>query len=145
MVKAGIIKRIFNNISECVILILDGNFFQSINDVILIFAYVSPENSPFYAENDSNGIENLNINLEKIVTKYPEAHLFLVGDLNSRIKDFLDYVPDDDVSFIFGDNIAYPNDEFSLSRKTKDMQYNRFGLSLIDLCCTYGMHTLNGV
>ena len=43
LVKAGIIKRIFNNISECVILILDGNFFQSINDVILIFAYVLPE------------------------------------------------------------------------------------------------------
>ena len=75
LVKAGIIKRIFNNISECVILILDGNFFQSIKDVILIFAYVSPENSPFYAENDSNGIENLNIILEKIVTNYPEAHL----------------------------------------------------------------------
>ena len=55
----------------------------------------------------------------------------------------MDYVPDNDVSFIFEDNIA-PNDEFGLSRKTKDMQYNRFGLSLIELCCTYGMHTLNG-
>lgn len=144
LVKDGILKRIFNNFSECVILILDGNFFQAINDVILLFAYVSPENSPFYAENDNNGIENLNINLEKVVTKYPEAHLLLAGDLNSRITDFFDYVPDDDVSCIFGDNIAYPNDEFSLSRKTKDMQYNRFGLSLIELCCTYGIHTLNG-
>ena len=61
--------------------------------------HVSPENSPFYAENDRNGIENLNINLEKVVTKYPEANLFLAGDLNSRIKDSFDYVPDDDVSF----------------------------------------------
>ena len=24
------------------------------------------------------------------------------------------------------------------------MQYNRFGLSLIELCCTYGIHDLNG-
>ena len=35
MIKAGIIKRIFNNISECVILILDGNLFQSINGRVL--------------------------------------------------------------------------------------------------------------
>ena len=25
-----------------------------------------------------------------------------------------------------------------------DMEYNRFGLSLIDLCCIYAVHVLNG-
>ena len=31
-----------------------------------------------------------------------------------------------------------------MKRQTKDMQYNRFGLSLIELCCTYDIHVLNG-
>lgn len=57
--------------------------------MILLFAYVSPENSTFYAENDNNGIENLNINLEKVVTKYPKAHLFLAGVFKLKNQRFL--------------------------------------------------------
>ena len=68
----------------------------------------------------------------------------MAGDLNSRIKDFAGYVIDDNIDFVFGENVPYPKDSFNLKRKSKDDTYNRFGLSLIELCCTYGIHTLNG-
>lgn len=144
LIRDGIVKRIFEHLSECVVMILDGHFFSSLNDIILVFTYISPENSPIYEYDNDNGIEILSMKLEQIITQYPEAHLFLTGDLNSRIKDFMDYVPGDDLNFIFGDNIAYPSDDFNMKRQTRDTQYNRFGLSLIELCCTYGIHVLNG-
>ena len=112
----------------------------NINDIIMVFTYISPENSPIYVHANESGIETLSMKLEQIITLYPEAYLFLAGDLNSRIKDFLDYVPGDELNFVFGDNIAYPADDSSMKRQMKDMQYNRFDLSLIELCCTYGIH-----
>ena len=48
------------------------------------------------------------------------------------------------ISYIFGDDVNYPSDFFSIPRNSKDGNYNRFGLSLIELCCSYDIHTLNG-
>ena len=46
---------------------------------------------------------------------------------------------------IFGENMAYPADNFSIPRKSKGCNfYNNVGLSLIELCCTYCIHILNG-
>ena len=39
--------------------------------------------------------------------------LYLAGDFNARIKDFQDYIYQDDVSFIIYDNAAYPANDFS--------------------------------
>ena len=137
------LKRIFDHLSECVVLILEGHHFRFLTDVILVCTYVSPENSIYSKDND-DGIEILSTKLDQIVRQYPEASLFLAGDLNARIKQFMDYVPGDDLNFIFGDNLAYPADDFNMKRQTKDVQYNRFDLSLIELCCTYDIHVLNG-
>lgn len=69
--------------------------------------------------------------------------MFLGGDLNSRIGDMQDFIPADDVEFVFGDT-DYPTDPFDIVRKSKDETCNRFGTSLIDLCCTQNIHILNG-
>ena len=69
------------------------------------------------------GIELLSTSLEQVITNFPEAHLFLAGDCNSRIKDFLDYLPGDNLNFVFGDNLAYPADDFNMQRQNKDTQY----------------------
>ena len=74
---------------------------------------------------------------------YPNAEIIIAGDLNSRIKDFQDFIPEDELDFVFGIT-DYPSDSFHLKRKSKDCHvYNRFGLSLIDLCCEYDVHILN--
>ena len=51
--------------------------------------------------------------LKTIKLKYAYADLFLAGDFNTRLKDFLDFIPDDNLDFIFGD-IPYNGDNFSL-------------------------------
>ena len=54
-----------------------------------------------------------------------------------------DYIPSDDLDFVFGET-NYPTDPFDMPRNSKDETYNRFGISLIDLCCSINIHVLNG-
>ena len=112
--------------------------------MLLLFVYVPPEHSPVYCETDNSGIEILNSYINDLLTKYPDSNLFLTGDLNSRIKDFNDFILNDEVNYVFGDDIPYPSDDFDMPRNSKDTEYNRFGLSLVELCCTYSIHVFNG-
>ena len=74
----------------------------------------------------------------------PNVSFIVAGDMNARVKDLLDYIPNKDVDAIFGDAVDYPGDTFDISRNTRDTELNRFGKTLIDLCCTYDIHLLNG-
>ena len=144
LVNKNIIKRICDEMTECIVLLLNGDFFEVINDIILIFTYVAPERSPIYSPENDDGIVILNEKLTNIKSSYPNAEIILAGDLNARTKDFLDYIPYDDLDFIFGET-DYPGDTLSLDRNSKDANtYNKFGLSLIDLCCEHDIHMLNG-
>lgn len=145
LINTGVVKRIFETLTDCVVLLLNGELLGNLNDIIMIFAYVSPENSPIYREPDTNGILLLYNQLFEIVSQFPTANLFLAGDLNSRIKLLLDYIPQDTIDHVFGEDVSYPSDSFCMPRQSKDHSvHNTFGLSLIDLCCTYSIHVLNG-
>ena len=142
LLHSGRFTRIFENFSDCVVLYFSCKTMHRIShDLILFFRYVSPEYSSIYSHNDDNGIELLSKKLQIVVTTYPDAHLSIVGDLKARVKDFIDYIPKDD---IFNDDMQYPTDYFRKPRKSMDPAYNRLGLSLIDLCCTFNIHILNG-
>ena len=144
LVNNNIVKRIFHEMSECVVLLLKGQYFENINDIVLVFTYIAPERSPIYSPENDNGIMILNEKIFDIKSNYPNADIIIAGDLNSRIKDFQDFIPEDELDFVFGET-DYPSDSFQLKRKSKDCDvYNRFGLSLIDLCCEYDVHILNG-
>ena len=67
----------------------------------------------------------------------------MAGDLNTRIGNLQDFIPHDDLEYIFGET-EYPTDPFEMSRASKDETQNRFGISLLDLCCMYNIHVLNG-
>ena len=111
---------------------------------MLIFTYIAPERSPIYTPENDDGISLLNEKLLEIKSVYPNADIIIAGDLNARTKDFLDFIPYDDLDFVFGET-DYPSDTFNVIRKSKDMDtYNKFGLSLIDLCCEHDVHMLNG-
>ena len=75
--------------------------------------------------------------------QYPTAELLLAGDLNARISTLQDFIPYDDLKFVFGDT-DFPTDTFDIPRKSKDETYNRFGISFLHICCTYNIHALNG-
>ena len=55
------------------------------------------------------------------------------------------FIVEDEADYIFGQNTAYPADEFYIPRKNKDIDFsNIYGPSLIELCCTFNIHILNG-
>jgi len=71
--------------------------------------------------------------------------LFLIGgDLNARIKDYIDLIDEDNPDYVYNGDVAYPGDEFRLPRASSDSNYNTFELSLIGLCCSKDVHVLNG-
>ena len=51
----------------------------------MYFTYIAPENSPIYTEED-NGITILNERISEVILQYPNAELFLDGDLNACIS-----------------------------------------------------------
>ena len=89
LVHGNIIKRVFDNLTECVVLLLNGEFYESINDIVLIFTYIAPERSPIYTPENDDGISLLNEKLLEIKSVYPNADIIIAGDLNARTKDFL--------------------------------------------------------
>ena len=68
----------------------------------MIFSYVAPENSPIYTD-ENNGLTLLNEKNTEILSQYPTAELFVAGDLNARIGNLQDFIPFDDIDFVFGD------------------------------------------
>ena len=80
-----------------------------------------------------------------IKSAYPHADLILAGDFNARTKDYMDFIIEDEADHIFGQHAGYPTDDFSMARKNKDIDFsNAYGLSLVELCCTFSVHILNG-
>ena len=55
-----------------------------------------------------------------------------------------DYILDDTGKFINDIDQWYTSSDFRVPRNSKDNIVNSFGLSLIDLCCEFHVHILNG-
>ena len=123
----------------------DSVKFDDLTDVIFYLVYVSPEGSPIYRNFvEKDGIKILQKNISDITRDYPNSHLFLGGDLNARTKDFLDYIPSDDLLFVYGDT-DYIGDTFDLPRNNRDiLKFNMFGKTLTDFCRTNDLHINNG-
>ena len=145
MLSNDLVKRVFCNFEECIVLLLNGNLLNLENDVIFCFTYISPEGSPIYDNiTGRNGVQNFENKLFDIVSQYPDAGVVLAGDFNARCCDLQDITIDDNVDFIFDDSVVYESDNFLLGRNSKDKTCNTYGFSLIDMCKTYGVHFLNG-
>ena len=147
LIELGSISRIFDNFTDCVCLHLKGDYYGLENDIILLFTYLSPEGSSIYenVDGNTNGVELFEDEiLSTVVSNYPDANIFLAGDFNSRTSNLSDSISNDNTDFIFDDNSVYFPDEFELMRNSKDQSENNFGLALIKLCKTYGIHIMNG-
>ena len=133
LVKKNLIERIYSHFKNCVVILFKGSNFDNMRDIILYFAYVSPEGSPIYANNyEKDGIKLIDDNFTDIISDYPDAYYILGGDLNARTKDFIDYIPSDDLDYIFGET-DYEGDDFDLPRSNKDMlRYNLHDMHIIN-------------
>ena len=109
------------------------------------FAYVAPEKSTPYFNPTENGVEILVEKITSVTSDYPNSDILIAGDLNARTKDFLDFIEEDEIDFIFGENNAYPSDRFSLPRNNTHVNnHNNFGISFVQMCCMLHKHILNG-
>ncbi len=146
LLKEGFISQICHNYQDCIVLYIKSSMYSSLKDIILYIAYVSPEGSPIYGRmNENNGITIIDSNISSLRVLYADACIYLAGDLNARTKKLLDYIPDDNVDNIFNIEVDYNTDPFDRPRNNKDSErYNNFGKTLVELCCTQGMHILNG-
>ena len=50
LVENGYIKQVFDNMNDCVVLLFDGICLNVKKNIIMIFTYVSPENSNIYTD-----------------------------------------------------------------------------------------------
>ena len=74
------VQRIFDHFRECAVLLFKADMFFRQSDLIMIFTYIPPENSPVYKQED-NSIILLNKNINEISLCHPDADLFFAGVL----------------------------------------------------------------
>ncbi len=97
LIQGNFVHRVYEQFENCVVLLFRTSRLDWDRDTLLLFPYVSPENSPIYKDTDTDGITILEDYLYTVLTDYPEEHIFFGGDFNARMKDFLDYIPDDNI------------------------------------------------
>ena len=140
------IKRICKYCEDTVSLVFDKNHFSLMKDMVMIFTYVSPAGSSIYRNADyTNGIDRLESCLIDVLNIFDDdPYILIAGDLNARtgeLDDFLLYDGDNSQTSL---DIWYKADTFNQQRRNSDSDTNLYGLALVDLCCTFGIHILNG-
>ena len=114
------ISRIYPHVKESVLLYLVSPFEEQ-KDIVIIYTYVAPEHSAIYTVDEPNGIKILQGTVDTVISEYSNVNILLPGDFNARTSNNLDYIPHDDISFVFNDsNTDYPSDIFNLDRSSKD-------------------------
>ena len=138
-IKRGV--EYLNNITSSqnrVWLKLEKTFFGLADDIYLCGIYIPPLSSPHY----DNEYQNLEYEISILSTK---GKIMLMGDFNSRISTYPDFIVDDEdndkLSHILPDNYKA---DFNLLRKSQDRVYNSQGKDLLDLCASAQLRILNG-
>ena len=127
-----------------------GVVFEIVEDIfasptIFIACYLPPINSPFFKGSQTNGMEILDVELSELKVMFPHHCILMSGDLNARTKDWQDFIQDDSSVHLPLPNF-YIEDNFKQVRKSKDThgELNEYGKLLLELCCTFDIHFLNG-
>lgn len=144
IVKSKLVKCIFAEFEDCVVFIIDKNIVHLPYHIVLCCTYIASNGSPIYERKNENGIESLINKFTLIESYFGKVSFILAGDLNARVKDLEDYIPEDNLDFRFGEGVDYPGDCFNMMRASRDTECSKFGKSLIEMCRTKNIHFLNG-
>ena len=113
-------------------------------DFLLAVVYIPPENAKVYElYDDNNGINLLEDVLTMLLHEFKNLLIVLTGDFNARIGDMLDFIVDDSIDYLVIDDF-YELDTFTINRKTKYVNLNSFGQTLVNLCKSFIIHVING-
>lgn len=137
-------KRVFSDSMIAVYILFPGSVFNIDRDLLIISAYIPPENSTFY-EDIHIDIHLLECEIVSILEKIDEPYILLLGDLNARTGVMEDYNFNDSIKHLPIED-WYQVDNFNEPRKSCDIneKVNNFGRELLFLCKTLSIHILNG-
>lgn len=126
MIEHKLITRIYHEYNDCVVLFISKASCLFSSDVVLLFTYIAPENSPVYDLQNSNGVDILKEKMSAIQSDLGEVNFLLAGDFNARISDLQDYILHDDIGFIYDRSSDYPGDTFCIPRNNCDTVLNKY-------------------
>ena len=84
------------------------------------------------------------VEIRRLMTENIESKFMVLGDLNARVGNVPDFFLNYEADRFINHADWYTLDYFNNRRHSKDNTLNKFGKSLIDLCCEMNMHILNG-
>ena len=108
------------------VFLLDKRLFGFNSDVVYVYAYVPPENSPYYSAFDiDDGISLLEESLTDVMLSLDDVYILLCGDLNSRTANEFP------ISQTGNDVFTRPVEE-TPTRCSEDTVLNSFGKKVIE-------------
>ena len=129
----NVVKRMQSENEVAMLFWLDQKLFDTESNIVLACCYVPPRESVAYRDlQNENGIEIIQDAVTEVLGRNLEQNLkvIVMGDLNGRIGTMQDFIVDDNVAFIPVEQ--YNVDHFQIPRKSKDLEVNTFGRSVID-------------
>ena len=136
------VKEVIIEYANFLCFIVDKNLFGLDKNVLLLCAYIPPENSPYYLYTDfENGIDFLEEVLVDNFLCKDELYALLCGDLNSRTADKVPDVDLDDAVYSF---TLQQDTHEAVSRQSQDKEMNYYGKLLLNVCAAMGFTILNG-
>ena len=120
---------------------LDKYFFGFQKDLFVCACYIPPANSPYYKDDFCQ--------LESEISQLShKGNILVIGDLNARIADKLDYIENEiDIHDTCTLQNLLPEDyscDFNIARNSLDKICNNQGQQLLDLCIASQIRVLNG-
>ena len=86
------VKRLYNECDFGIILQFGRGLFGFDKSTVVCFIYLPPDNSPFYDDNDTDGIGFLENLIIKFNTLNEDVNIVILGDLNARMADRNDFI-----------------------------------------------------
>ena len=116
---------------------LKKELFHNLNkNLKLCVIYNPPINSRYY---NPNVIEDIGLDILDVCEN--DSPILLIGDMNARISNIIDYTTIDNKEI---KNSLIEENHPKINRNNCDIQINKEGLKLIDLCKSFDLMILNG-
>ena len=118
---------------------IDKEYFGLLKDLYICACYIPPSSSSHYDDDF--------IKLESEISQFSNTgNLLIIGDLNSRIAEFPDFIENEtfvhpSVQYLLPDDY---NHDFNIERNSQDRIFNSQGKQLLDLCIASRLRVLNG-
>lgn len=143
LIKTGLRKGIQilpTNNKDYIWLILDKAYFGLNQTLHICIAYIPPADSTYSKRTDENILDHIESDIHKYKNK---GEIILMGDLNARTGDNLDYIENDSDKHIPTDN-DYKIDEPRKCRLSQDKILDERGKHTLEICIAAQLRILNG-